>query len=274
MASHLGACAQEREAESGGRVARGAERRLTLEVFAAASLTEAFTALGRLMEQRSPGLRVRFNFAGSQQLATQIEQGARADVFASADERWMDYLAERALLADEVRRFAHNRLVVITPRANPAGMDGVRELARRGVTFVIAAPAVPAGRYSRQALEKLSAAPGFGADFAERALKNVVSQEENVRAVVTKVQLGEADAGMVYASDVTPAIAGSVRVIDIPDAYNVVASYPIAVLKSAPHAEVGRRFVQLVLSAEGQRILGEHGFLPASTAAAAAAGTP
>jgi molybdate transport system substrate-binding protein len=234
----------------------------SLVVFAAASLTEAFTSLGQLMERRNPGLRVRFNFAGSQQLATQIEQGAQADVLASADTRWMDYVAQRMLVAGEAQPFVRNRLAVITPRANHAGIDSLAGLAVPGIKLVLAAADVPAGRYSRQVLEKLSSAPGFGSDFERRVLQNVVSEEENVKAVVSKVQLGEADAGIVYTSDVTPTVREHVRVIEIPNAYNVVASYPIAVLEEASNEEAARRFVELVLSDIGQRLLGEHGFVP------------
>ena len=174
----------------------------------------------------------------------------------------MEYVAQRMLLLEEAKRFVQNRLVVLTPRVNPAGVDSLRDLAKPGVKFVTTAAAVPVGRYSRQVLEKLSGAPGFAADFDTRVRRNVVSEEENVKAVVTKVQLGEADAGIVYQSDVTPALRGKVRVLDIPDAYNVVASYPIAVLKKAPNAEAAQEFVELVLSEEGQRVLSEHGLMP------------
>ena len=243
----------------------------TLTVYAAASLTDAFRDLGRTLEAAHPGLIVQFNFAGSQQLALQIEQGAPADVFASADQRWMSYASEKRLVEGESAIFARNRLVAIVPRTNPARIGGLADLARKGTKIVVAAEAVPAGKYSREALENLSAAPGFPPEYARRVLANVVSQEENVKAVVAKVQLGEADAGLVYRSDVTPAVSRYVRVFEIDDPYNVVASYPIAVLKGAKNAAAAKWFVDLVSSAAGQQVLQRHGLLPAATAAPAAA---
>jgi molybdate transport system substrate-binding protein len=243
----------------------------TLTVYAAASLTDAFRELGRALEAEHPGLTVQFNFAGSQQLALQIEQGARADVFAPADQRWMSYASEKGLVEGESAIFARNRLVAIVPRANPARIGGLPDLARPGIKLVLAAEAVPAGKYSRAALEKLSAAPGFPAEYARRVLANVVSQEENVKAVAAKVQLGEADAGLVYRSDVTPSVSRYVRVLAIDDPYNVIASYPIALLKRPRNAEAARWFIELVSSAAGQQTLQRHGLLPAAAAAPAAA---
>jgi molybdate transport system substrate-binding protein len=233
-----------------------------LTVFAAASLAEAFAVLGRVLEQRHPGLRVRVSLAGSQQLAAQIEQGARADVFASADQRWMDYMRERGLIDGAAVEFVRNRLVVIVPRANPARIARLQDLANPGVKVVLAADAVPVGRYSREALQKLNRAPGFPDNYANRVIGNVVSNEENVRGVVAKVQLGEADAGIVYRSDVTPATAGRVLVLDIPDRYNAIASYPIATVKGAPNPAAAAAFVALVLSPIGQRVLRDNNFVP------------
>lgn len=234
-----------------------------ITVFAAASLAEAFAEIGAALGARD--VAVRFNFAGSQHLASQIEHGARADVFASADERWMAHVADRGLVATPVV-FARNRLCVVVPRANPARIDRLEDLSRRGVKLVIAADAVPAGRYAREALRKLAGAPGFPPEFARRALANVVSEEENVRAIVAKVQLAEADAGIVYRSDVTPAIARRVRVLGIPEAYDVEAAYPIAVVAGARRAAEARAFVDHVRSPEGQRTLVRHGFRPAGGA--------
>jgi molybdate transport system substrate-binding protein len=234
----------------------------SLTIFAAASLTDAYTVLGKVMEQRNLGLHVIFNFAGSQQLATQIEQGAKADVFASADQRWMDYVRERGLVAGTPREFVRNLLVVIVPQANPGRINQLQDLSRPGVKLVIEAEAVPAGRYSREVLAKLDRAPGFPANYSQQVLRNVVSEEDNVKAVVTKVQLAEADAGIVYRSDVTSAVAGKVKVIDIPSRYNVVASYPIAVVTGAPNPDAGRQFIELVLSPIGQRVLRDQNFIP------------
>jgi molybdate transport system substrate-binding protein len=246
----------------------------TLTVYAAASLTEAFRELGQTFEQQHPGLSVRFSFAGSQQLALQLDQGAPADVFASADQRWMSYLGEKGLLQGEPAVFAHNRLVVIVPRTNPARIKRLEDLVRPRTKIVMAAEAVPAGKYSREVLEKLTQVPGFPEQYARRVLANVVSQEENVKGVVAKVQLGEADAGLVYRSDVSPSVARYVILFQIPDPYNSIATYPIAVLKSARDAEVAREFVTLAASAAGQAVLQRHGLLPAAAVAQPAAAHP
>jgi molybdate transport system substrate-binding protein len=242
--------------------ATGAEPELT--VFAAASLTGAFQEIGGMFEKAHPGTRVRFNFAGSQQLATQLEQGAIADVFASADERWMSYAAEKDLLAGPARLFAHNRLVVIVPATNPARIGRLQDLGRRGVKLVVAAEAVPVGAYTRQSLSKLALAPDFSRDYDRRVLANVVSQEENVKAVVTKVQLGEADAGVVYASDATGSVARHLRLFSIPEEQNVVADYPIAVPKGARAPAAASAFVELVLGRVGQEVLKRFGLIPAA----------
>lgn len=238
----------------------------TLTVYAAASLTEAFTELGKQLEADHPGLAVRFNFAGSPQLAAQIEQGAPADLFASADRRWTELLSEKGLVQGEARVFARNRLVVIVPRTNPARIRSLRDLTRRGTKLVLAAEAVPVGKYSRQVIANLATAPGYPPGYDTRVLGNVVSQEENVKSVVAKVQLGESDAGFVYRSDVTPAASRHVHVLEIPDEHNVIARYPLTILKDARNAEAARWFFDLVLSAEGQQVLQRHGLMPAETA--------
>ena len=238
----------------------------SLTVFAAASLTEAFGELGRTFEQQHAGSTVRFSFAGSQQLAQQLEQGAAADVLASADQRWMDYAKDKGLIEGETPVFARNRLVVIVPRTNPARIKRLQDLARRGIKLVLAAEAVPVGKYTREMFTKLARESGFPQGYDRQVLANVVSQEENVKSVVTKVQLGEADAGVVYRSDVTPAVARYVTKLDIPDASNVVAEYPIGVVKTSPNPDVAKQFVDLVTSDEGQRVLQQHGLLPGGTA--------
>jgi molybdate transport system substrate-binding protein len=240
--------------------------RSKLQVFAAASLSDAFTEIGRKLERRRPGLTIHLILAGSQQLATQIEQGARADVFASADERWMEYAKDRGLLAGEYSIFARNRLVVIVPKTNPARIHRLQDLARGGTKLVLGADAVPVGRYSRTVLRNLARDPAFGGGFAARTLHNVVSEEENVRSVVGKVQLGEADAGIVYRSDVAEAVARFIRVIEIPENANVLASYPIALVRDTKEPEAARAFIDLVLSIEGQRILERRGLIPVTPA--------
>jgi molybdate transport system substrate-binding protein len=233
-----------------------------LTVFAAASLTDAFEELGALFQRGHPGITVRFNFAGSQQLAAQLEHGASADVFASADQRWMAQVQRLGLAAGDPVVFAHNRLVVVLPAENPARIQRLEDLARPGLKLVLAADAVPAGRYSREVLRNLSRRPGFGSDYAQQVLGNVVSEEENVRGVVAKVQLGEADAGVVYHSDVTPAIGEKLRVIDIPATANIVASYPIVVLSTSGAPVAAGAFVELVRGVEGRATLAKHGLTP------------
>ena len=242
----------------------GAPASPPISVFAAASLTESFREIGRVFERQHPGATVQFNFAGSQQLALQMEQGAPADVFASADQRWMDYAKDKGLVEGETSVFARNRLIVIVPKTNPARIDKLEDLVRRGTKVVLAAEQVPVGKYSREVLTKLAAAQGFPPDYDRRVLANVVSQEENAKSVVSKVQLGEADAGIVYRSDVTPAVGRYVRVFEIPEASNVIATYPIAVTKSARNVESARQFVALVRSDDGQRVLQAHGLIPAT----------
>ncbi len=241
--------------------AQDAAPRGGLTVFAAASLTAAFRELGPMLPG---GVTVRFNFAGSQQLAVQIEQGARADVFASADQRWMEYLEEKKLTDGEPRVFAHNRLVVIVPKSNPGRIRRLQDLARRGIKLVVGAEAVPVGKYSREAIQNLAGVNGYPEGYAEHVLGNVVSQEENVKAVVAKVQLGEADAGFVYRSDVGAPVARYVTVLELPDEANVIASYPIAVVAGAANAKGARAFVDLVTGPEGQRVLAKHGLMPVS----------
>lgn len=223
-----------------------------LVVFAAASLRDVFTELGRRFERAHPGVAVTFNFAGTQELRTQVEHGAPADVLASADERHMDALRAAGHVHAPVV-FSRNELVVVV--AQGAALRSFAELpdARR---VVVGHASVPVGHYTELFLER--AAATLGADFPARVQARVASRELNARQVLAKVALGEADAGVVYRTD-----AGrGVRVVPIPPEANVVASYPIAVVKGAPHPGLARQWVELVLSAEGQAVLREAGFVP------------
>jgi molybdate transport system substrate-binding protein len=240
-----------------------AHRELT--VFAAASLSDAFNEIGRNLE-KAQGIEVTFNFAGSQQLAAQIEEGAAADLFASADMRWMEYLREKSKVSPGDTVFCHNRLVVIVPKANPGRIGKLQDVARAGVKLVMAAQSVPVGEYSRECLHNLSHRPEFGDDFATRAMHNLVSEEDNVKGVVSKVQLNEADAGIVYFSDVTPAVARLVRLFEIPADANVIADYPIANLPHAHHQAEAQAFLSYLLASEGQAILARNGLLPLTAA--------
>ncbi len=230
-----------------------------LTVFAASSLTGAFDEIGAQFEAQHPGVKVDFNFAGSQQLRTQLEQGASADVFASANTREMDALIQAGLVEGNApKTFVKNHLTVITPKDNRAGVKTLPDLARPGLKIVLAAPGVPVGGYALTALDKMNGQ--FGATFSQTVLSNVVSYEDNVKQVVTKIQLGEGDAGIVYTSDVTPAAAEKLGTIAIPDDFNVVAAYPIAPLIAAPQGALAADFVQFVLSDPGQSILRKWGF--------------
>jgi molybdate transport system substrate-binding protein len=237
-----------------------------LTVFAAASLTEAFTAIAADFQAEHPGVTITFNFAGSNQLAEQINQGAPADVFASANSAQMAAAVEGGRIAPGApQTFARNRLVVILPAGNSGGLAALRDLARPGLRLVLAAQAVPVGQYSLDFLDKAGRDAAYGAAFKEAVLANVVSYEENVRAVLTKVALGEADAGIVYTSDVTGEAAAQVDRLDIPDELNTLAAYPIAPLADSARPEAAQAFVEFVLSASGQEILAEHGFIPAGS---------
>jgi molybdate transport system substrate-binding protein len=232
-----------------------------LTIFTAASLSEAFKEMGANIEQANPGTKVIFNFAGSPTLRTQLAQGARADVFASADEPNMQGAQKEGTIASEPRLFVRNQLVAIVPAANPAQVMRLQDLAKPGVKLVLTNKEVPIGHYSRQALAKMNQDAAFGSEFTTRVLANLVSEETNVKQVVAKVQLGEADAGIVYASDVTPVVRGAVQVLTIPEPFNVIARYPIAVVRDAPNAAGARVFIDYVLSPAGQAILTKHGFL-------------
>lgn len=236
-------------------------------VFAASSLTDAFQEIGTAFQQANPAAQVTFNFGSSSQLRTQLEQGARADVFASADQAQMANAKKADTIAGQDRVFARNRLVLIVPRANPAHVTGVKDLANDGLKFVTAQPSVPIGQYTATLLDKASSDPAYGSDFKSRVEGNIVSREDNVRQIVAKVQLGEADAGIVYTTDVTPQVRDQLQQITVPDPLQTIATYPIAVAKGA-NAAGGEAFVTFVLSPSGQAILGRWGFLRAAGEAA------
>ena len=227
----------------------------TLTVFAAASLTDAFTEIGKAFEAANPGVTVVLNFAGSQALRTQIEEGAVADVFASANTKEMDTLAAAGMVG-EAQPFVTNLLTIIVPPDNPAGLATPQDLTRAGLKLVLAAEEVPVGKYARQVLHKLDVLYGTGYEAA--VLANVVSNEDNVKQVAAKVQLGEADAGMVYESD--SVAAPELVTIEIPAEVNVIAVYSIAVLGSSVEPGSGQAFIEYVLSDAGQAVLHAWGF--------------
>ena len=235
----------------------------SLTVFAAASLKEAFTQLGASFGAQNHAA-VTFSFGGSDMLAIQIVQGAPADVFASANMAQMTVVQKKGDLASTPAVFVRNRLMVIVPKSNPGHVYSLPDLGRPGLKLVLAAPAVPVGKYARAAFTVMANDAAFGPDFLARVEKNIVSNETDVKAVVSKVLLGEADAGVVYLTDVTPQVAPRVQEIVIPPAYNQIATYPIAVVKGSHNAALAQKFVEYVLSPAGQAVLKAHNFLSAT----------
>lgn len=234
-----------------------------LSVFAAASLSEAFRAMAAEYESTHQGEKITFNFAGSQQLVQQIAEGAPVDIFASANMKQMNEAIKSGRIdSASVRVFAHNRLVVACPKKNSAGIRSLHDLSAPDLKIVLADKAVPAGQYALEFLEKCDRNAAFDSSFKQRVMNNVVSYEENVEAVLSKIILGEADAGIVYASDISNNAGQRVDAIEIPEALNVAATYPIAVVRHAPSREQAVTFVQYILSGEGQRTLARFGFIP------------
>jgi len=240
-----------------------APKAVTLNVFAAASLTESFTELGKNFQTTHSGVTVKFNFAGSQALVQQLTNGASADVFASADTANMTKAAN-ANLVNNPQIFAKNKLVVIVPANSSSKVASLKNLANKGIKIDIEAPTVPAGKYSLQVLDKMGQSPDFGKSYETAVKANFVSQEDNVKAVVTKVQLGEADAGFVYLTDVTAKVSDKVKELSIPDNFNVVAQYPIAVTKNSKDVADAQAFEQYILSSDGQAILQKYKFTSVS----------
>lgn len=226
-----------------------------LVVFAASSLTDAFSNLEIAFEAQNDGVDVVMNFASSSQLAAQLKEGITADVYASANPIQMQVVIDSGRIdADEVVLFVSNRLVIITPADNPAHIATLEDLANDGVALVLAVGGVPVRAYTDQIVA------GLPLEIQKRFYANLVSEEDNVRQVSAKIALGEADAGVVYTSDVTPDIAGLVQQILIPEEQNVVAAYPIAPLVDAADPALAHSFIDFVLSAEGQEILSAWGF--------------
>ena len=220
----------------------------SVTVLAAASLTSAFQDLGSQFEKNHSGVKVDLSFAGSSTLAAQVKQGAPGDIFASADQPNMQALHDAGLLGNSSQVFARNRLEIVVAAGNPKGITGLSDLAKPRMVVILCAPSVPCGRYALQAFSKAGVAA------------KPVSQETDVKAVIGKVSLGEADAGVVYVTDVK-AGGSKVEGVEIPYAQNVIASYPIALLAEAKNGSAAKSFIQFVLSTEGQKILQGYGFL-------------
>jgi len=228
-------------------------RSTDLTVFAASSLTGAFTQIGEDFEQAHAGTHVSFNFGASDDLAGQIQSEGTADVFASASPTWMDAVEKKPGVSDR-SDFAQNTLVIIVPQGNPANIKSIDDLADSGVQLVLAAKGVPVGDYAREALGN--------AGIAKQAEANVVSNEEDDASVVQKISTNEADAAIVYSSDVAGPSGAGVESIAIPDSDNVIATYPIAVVTGAPQSQLAGQFVDEVTGSSGQSVLKTYGFLP------------
>ncbi len=223
----------------------------SIAVFAAASLTDVFNALGSAFQAVNPGVTVKFNYAGTPTLVTQIEQGAPADVLASADTTNMDKLKADGFTTGTPQVFAHNKLEIVVAPGNPKAINSLADLAKPGVIYITEAPTVPAGKYSLQALK------AAGVAVTPKSL------ETDVKSAVSKVELGEADASIVYTTDVKAA-GSKVQGVPIADAYNVVATYPMVAVKASTSVTAGSAFIAYVLSPVGQAKLQAFGFLPAS----------
>ncbi|HKC20394.1 MAG TPA: molybdate ABC transporter substrate-binding protein [Candidatus Dormibacteraeota bacterium] len=235
-------------AACGGSATPSGKLAQTINVFAAASLTDSFRALGDTFHNQNANITVQFNFAGTPTLVMQIEQGAQADVFASADATNMDKLRADGFTSGTPRVFAHNKLEIVVAAGNPKHIASLADLAKPGVIYISAGPTVPAGKYALQALQQA------------RVAVTPKSLETDVKSVISKIELGEADAGIVYTTDVKAA-NGKVDGVQIPDADNVVATYPVATVKDSKAAGAASAFVTYILSAGGQSTLESYGFL-------------
>ncbi len=241
----LAACgADEEDPSSDSSVGSSGE----VTVSAAASLTEAFTQLGKDFEDANPGADVQFNFEGSSTLAQQINQGAPVDVFAAADQAQMQVVVEADRVAGAPTIFVANKLQIVVPKGNPAQVDDLAAFGEPELAIAFCAEEVPCGAAAQEAFELAGLSPAPD------------TLEQDVKAVLTKVGLGEADAGLVYVSDVISA-GGNVEGIDFPEANRAINHYPIAVLQDAPNAAAAEAFVDYVLSDQGSSVLKEFGFI-------------
>ncbi|MFD5394749.1 molybdate ABC transporter substrate-binding protein [Streptomyces sp. NPDC127097] len=230
--------------DKGAAKSDSAAPKAELTVLAASSLTDVFKKAGAVYEKEHAGTKVNFSFAGSQELAAQVREGAPADAVVTADTKTMDGIK---VDVGKPTVIAKNRLVIVTGEGNPKKVENLKALADSKLKVVLAAPQVPVGRYGQQVLD------------AQKVHVKPVSEEPNVRAVLSKVELGEADAGLVYKTDAATA-PKKVDAVDIPDAQNAVASYPAATLKASQHTAAAAAFVKWLSTPEAQQILQRAGF--------------
>lgn len=234
-----------------------------LTIFAAESLGESFPAIGRAFESAHPGTTVTFEFAGAYQLADRILFGAHADLYAcDSPGRMQTLIDEGHTTGSEQTVFARAQLAVIVPASNPVGIATLHDLARTGVKILIPGRTIPAGDYALEILDHISHDPAFTQDYSKNVIQNVVTYEDTISAVVGKVLRGEADAGIVYATDIARGIKDYLGSIAIPESLNVSVSFSIAIIASSPNLELAQEFRDFLLSPEGQTILAQYGFLP------------
>ncbi len=248
--------------DGGGSGGGGEVQGGMLTILAASSLTEAFGELGEIFEEQNEGIKVKQSFGASSDLLVQIQQGAPADVFASAAEEEMDTVDKDGLVAGKPEVFVENREVIMVPKGNPANVNSLEDMAKPDIKLVLAAKDVPAADYAVEILGKAN--EEYGPDFERDVLSNVVSREADVRASVNRVVVGDADATFGYASDYTPDIRDKVKVVPIPPNLNIIATYPVAALKDAKDPDLAKRWVDLVTSREGQHVLKKWNFEPAA----------
>jgi len=231
-----------------------------LTVFAAASLTDVLTEVGNAFSEQYD-VEMNFQFGASSTLATQLIEGAEADLFISANLQQAQNLVDAGLVEGNLVTIARNRLVVIVPADNPANIQSLSDLAREGVLLAIAMPDVPVRGYTDQMVEAMRNDGEYGQPFFDGFYANVVIEGANVRQVVTQVALGESDAGVVYASDVTPDVVSDLAVLDVPDEFNVIADYPAVLLAGVAQSELAQEFIAFLLSDDGQDALENWGFI-------------
>src|SRR5215217_7740017 len=235
---------------NGGSGGRGGQQGGTLTILAASSLTDAFAELGNIFEQQNPGTTVK------------TSQGASADVFASAAEEEMNTAVKDGLVAGKPEVFVKNREIIMVPKDNPANINSLEDLSKPNIKLVLAAKDVPAADYALESLGKANKV--YGSGFKQKVLSNVVSREADVRVSVNRVVVGDADATFGYKSDYTPDIRDKVKVITIPPNLNIIATYPIAALKDAEEPGLAKKWVALVTSKDGQKVLKKWNFEPAA----------
>ncbi len=233
----------------------------SLTIYAASSLTAAFTEMKTAYQTADPGLTLTLSFGASSTLETQIEQGAPADVFASADTSNPQKLVDKSLAAGAITKFAGNLLTVIVPPANPAGVQTPADLAKADLKFVAAGDTVPITKYANLLLANLAKQPSYPAGFVAAVSANIVSKEDNVAAVVSKIELGEGDAAIVYVTDASTA-GTKVTTVTVPTDANVPATYGAVAVKASSNAAAAAAFIAWLAGPAGEAILAKYGFLP------------